>query len=597
MVVNSKTLCDLFVLTKPIVVKRLSSLDSLVKSLNLAYLKNNQLKESISFSCATGSQSFLKDQNELRIYARKYFKYIFLHKSYLLKQSGFEENDQKVLNAIVLKETTYLKSVISDEVQLVNLFLKALCQRFDPHSVFLDANENQEWSTALSKEELSFGFDIEILENDLYKISEMIPGGAAWNSKQVEEGDVIDQIELSNGTKYLVGIDTDKVVLDAIKSKDNMSVLFYMTKVDGLKAKVLLTKTKVEVLDNIINGYIIHKDNEKYGYIKLPSFYELDATHNGSGCSSDLAREIIQLKKDNIQGLILDLRNNGGGYVYEALAIAGLFIDEGILALTQVKGDKPRYLKDPNRGTVYNGKLIVLVNQYSASASELLSGVLQKYNRAIIVGNTTFGKATMQQTLPIDSIAEINHKNSFYANVTMGKFYMINKKSHQAIGIIPDIQIPGLFDYMQIEHESKMLYYLPSDSVIKNVDVKVAAPIEIVDLKNKSIARLKQAKWQENLKQYADTLNSYICNDRDIVLSQKAVYAWEESKVNYFKKESKSIIGTFTPYVIANTTVYDSILKGHKMYAEYNQLKIDDLKKDFRLYESINILSDYIKQP
>ena len=133
--------------------------------------------------------------------------------------------------------------------------------------------------------------------------------------------------------------------------------------------------------------------------------------------------------------------------------------------------------------------------------------------------------------------------------------------------------------------------------VIKNVVVTVAAPIEIVDLKNKSIARLKQAKWQEALKQYADTLNSYICNDRDIELSQKAVYAWEESKVNYFKKESKSVIGKFTPYFISNTTVYDSILKGHKMYAEYNQLKIDDLKKDFRLYESINILSDYIKQP
>ena len=593
---KSVSLCEVFRFTKEPIQRKIKTHDSLVKALDLTYLTNGNIKETFNLPCykTSGRQS---DHKALLAYDKKYYKYIFIEKNHLLKEAGVTLDPQKVLSAIVQKRMAYLSDFISDEKALLNAFLKAVAFRNDPHSVFLDANEKQEWMTHLSKEEFSFGFEIEITENESYKVKEMVPGGPAWNSKQMEVGDLIEQVELESGKKYLAGIDSDHDFYEAIQSKLNRTLTFYLSKPDGTKVKTRLTKGKVEVFDNVINGYIFQKDKQKLGYIDLPSFYSAENPYGGGGCASDLAREILQLKKDSIDGLIIDLRGNGGGYMHEALGIAGLFIDEGILALKQEKGDKPRYLKDPNRGTLYDGKLIILVNSYSASASELLAGTLQQYNRAIIVGNRTYGKATMQVFLPIDSLAERRNANTYYVNVTMGKFYMVNKKSHQAYGIQPDINLPSMYDYMKFESESSSLYYLKQDSVVKTVELNLLPKVNLMALKQQSAKRIQAANWNVIFKSLADSLNHYQCNPAPIALNQPALFAWEDAKDKFLKAQQQSNPVAFTSYPVYNTSLYNRFLKEHEMYTKPNEFKKAELKKDVRLYETLNILSDYIRQP
>ncbi len=593
---KSASLCDVFTSTKKYLIDRLKSHDSLLKTLDLNYCNNNGLAERFQVSCSDKLTRKL-DEKTLQVFSKQYYKYLFLQKTYLLQDASIVLEPQRVLNAIVQKRTDYFSDMMSNEQTLLNLYLKAVCLRHDPHSAFFDANEKQAWLTHLSKDELSFGFEIEVTENELYKVSEIIPGGSAWTSKQIEVGDIIDQIELDNGKKYLVGIDSDKDFYEAFQSKQNMSMTFYLTKSDGVKRKVKLTKSKVEVSDNIINGYIFKKGDQRLGYIDLPSFYASDNRYTGNGCASDMGREILQLKKDSIDGLIIDLRNNGGGYMEEALAMAGLFIDEGVLALKQEKGDKPRYLKDPNRGILYDGKLILLVNNFSASASELLAGTLQQYHRAIIVGNRTYGKATMQRILPVDSLAEMNRTNNYYASITVGKFYMVNKRTHQAHGIQPDIHLPSIYDYLDVQYESEMAYFVKPDSVNKSLDVMLLPAIKLNSIKEKSLSRMNSQQWQNKFKEFADSISYFSCPSSGMVLNQKNVFAWEKLKNNYFKQHANSTIIDFKPYPVYNTSMYNQLLKSHEMYATSNTFKIEELNKDVRLFETLNILSDYISQP
>src|SRR5688572_21233923 len=173
-------------------------------------------------------------------------------------------------------------------------------------------------------------------------------------------------------------------------------------KTDATIKTVFLRKEKIENEENIVRGFVL-KGEKKIGYILLPGFYTEWENESGSSCANDVAKEIVKLKRENIEGLILDVRFNGGGSMGEAMELTGIFIDEGPLAGTKYRDGKVAFMKDPNRGQIYTGPMVLMVNGQSASASEMLAAALQDYNRAVIVGSNTFGKATMQQMMPLDT--------------------------------------------------------------------------------------------------------------------------------------------------------------------------------------------------
>ena len=232
-----------------------------------------------------------------------------------------------------------------------------------------------------------------------------------------------------------------------------------------------------------VKGFIL-RGAQTVGYISLPAFYEdWEDSRGVKGCANDVATEVIKLKKENISGLILDLRYNGGGSVQEAVELAGIFIDAGPVAQIKTRDAKVITLKDVNRGTVYDGPLLLLVNGSSASASEMVAGTLQDYNRALIVGSPTYGKATAQVVLPMDTAIDLNTYNgkaqaSSYIKMTIEKLYRITGNTAQRTGVQPDVTLPDPPDALT-QREADEKFALPAITIEANKYYKPLAPLPI----------------------------------------------------------------------------------------------------------------------
>ena len=257
-------------------------------------------------------------------------------------------------------------------------------------------------------------------------------------------------------------------------------------KKDGTTRIVLLRKEKIENEENIVKGFVL-KGEKKIGYILLPAFYTEWENESGSSCANDVAKEIVKLKKENIDGLILDVRYNGGGSLGEAMEMIGIFVDEGPLMGQKQKAEKVIYLKDPNRGTIYNGPMALMVNGQSASASEILAASLQDYNRALIVGSNTYGKATMQQMMLLDTMTnrptQIGNAKDI-VKITTGKLYRLSGETAQMNGVSPDIVLPDAFDGLDYR-EKFSSFALPADKVAKNAYYKPLAALPVNELPEK----------------------------------------------------------------------------------------------------------------
>ena len=219
----------------------------------------------------------------------------------------------------------------------------------------------------------------------------------------------------------------------------------------------------------------------------MPGFYTDWESDYAKGCANDMAKELIKLKQEKVDGIIIDLRNNGGGSMKEAIELSGIFINAGPVAISVDNNRQPLVHKDPNMGAIYDGPLLVMVNGFSASASELLAASLQDYHRAIIVGSPTFGKASGQGVYPlIDKSYAYNRSHKAtqfgFTKVTTFKFYRITGASHQQKGIIPHIMLPDLF-YKTASDEASLPYALPEDSVVKKTYYKALPDLPIAQFK------------------------------------------------------------------------------------------------------------------
>ncbi|TND08207.1 MAG: hypothetical protein FD123_2462 [Bacteroidetes bacterium] len=274
--------------------------------------------------------------------------------------------------------------------------LNAFAARYDPHSEVYSKEELQNFRDALSPENLTYGLSFEEDNEGLFTVSALLPGGPAWRCGQLHKGDLLIHVSTSGGMK-IETMEYDEEVLNAWMNTEALAmhtIELTLRKKDGQQVTVSLSPEKIRQ-DNTVKSYLL-KGPDKIGYISLPSFYTDDESPQALGCANDVAREITKLQEEGIQGLVLDLRYNGGGSVREALGLAGIFIDEGPLCIYKGRSGKPLLMKDLNRGKIYGGPLIVLVNGLSASASEILSAALSDYNRAVILGSSTYGKATGQ---------------------------------------------------------------------------------------------------------------------------------------------------------------------------------------------------------
>jgi carboxyl-terminal processing protease len=313
-----------------------------------------------------------------------------------------------------------------------------------------------------------------------------------------------------------------------------------------------------------------------------------------------VAKEIIELKMDSITGLILDLRYNGGGSMREAMGLAGIFIDEGPVAIYKPKSGSTFLLKDLNRGVIWNGPLVVLVNSASASAAELVTATLQDYNRAVIVGSTTFGKGTAQSIVMADSSYYDRNSNREqtakfgFMKVTGGKFYRLSGHSHQGTGIAPDIKIPGVVEKV-MENESAYAYFLPIDSVNKEVSFNQLSPLPKDSLRRMSQMRITSNPRFTQIGSVGDSLQQSRHNSEKVSLTLPEIKSYTEKQ----RKFSSHIEGLFTSaeeeqLSISSNSQNAKLLAMIEYYRRNTETTIETLKKDIILQESVNILNDLI---
>ncbi len=402
---------------------------------------------------------------------------------------------EKERDKTLAKLNRLLRGSVSSQEFVGNALLKSIALSFDPHTNFFTQSEIKDFESSLSSAAYSFGFDLN--ENALGEtiVERLAPGGPAWNSHLVNKGDAIVSVTWPNG-EVLNSLDFDDNELEEkINSADKLSGTFTFKKADGTSVDVLLQKEKRESIETNVQSLLL-KGEKSIGYISLPGFYS-DWGGEGQSCANDVAKEIVKLKKENIQGLILDLRFNGGGSIQEAIELAGIFIDVGPMALSKSKDGQIISLKDIHKGFAYDGPLIILMNGFSASASEITTAALQDYNRAIVVGSTSFGKATAQSVFPV-----IHEKDTLgFVKITLSKAYRITGKSHQQKGVQPDIYLPDFYSILQISERTNR-HSLPSDSVIKKVYYTPLTKVAMDPLKRLSGERLANSSWFKHLSDF-----------------------------------------------------------------------------------------------
>lgn len=334
-----------------------------------------------------------------------------------------------------------------------NLYCETIASCFDPHTEFLPPEEKENFESELGKQPFLFGFTMKEDKNGGVLIDGLEPGSPAFKGGQLKKGDKFITVQWEGRDPVDVS-DISEVDFAALMDQSNHAkVLFTVKHPDGTIIKVPLQKEQVALNDDEgrVKSFIL-KGKNTVGYIYLPDFYEdWEAANQGlNGCANDVGREILKLKKENITGLIIDLRYNGGGSAEEATELAGIFIDAGPVEQEKERDGKVHTYKDTDRGTIYDGPLVVLVNGASASASELLAGSLQDYNRAVIVGSPTYGKATAQAIFPMDTTVtyeNIRDKQSDnYLKITVSKLYRITGATAQFSGVQPDILLPDALD-------------------------------------------------------------------------------------------------------------------------------------------------------
>lgn len=466
-------------------------------------------------------------------------------------------------------------------------FFSAFCSYFDPHTEYFSESEKSSFLSSVSADNLTFGMYVSMSDKDEIMVDEVIPGSSAYFTRKIDVGDQILKIH-SNNEDYETLCSSMKKIDEIISSGNYKTADFTFRKKSGEIYTVSLVKKVMKDYENNVYSYVIEKDNVKTGYIKVPSFY--GQFENGkTNVSDDLAKEIYKLNEDKVSGLIIDLENNGGGSMDEAVKMAGLFIDMGPLAILDNSKQKKETLKDPTRGTIYSGPIVVLINGFSASASEFFSNAMQDYNRAIIVGNKSYGKASMQRIFPLTE----GRNPSEFIKITLEKFYRITGKSNQTIGITPDIEIPMLFD-RQMPRENANETALKSDEISPAIRYTVLEN----ELKATAIANSKSRIGKDatllaivNLNTKIDAL--YDATFPPILLQFSAVFE-EVNRVNKLWADIKSVSETELPLKVERNKIdieyqqFDDYLKSS------NIEKIKAIKTNTHINEAVNIINDLI---
>ena len=508
--------------------------------------------------------SFPKNNIERKDRWRKQFKYTALD-IYDIKVSDQKLNLENVENYIeeskkeILKESIDLVNKnMSNMFDLMNdlqrkdwfsRYLNSFVVQLDPHTYYFKPEDKTRFDMTISGKFNGIGARLSKQEGGI-KIVDIILGGPLWKDKKIEIGDEIIKV----GQKNKKPVDVIGMRLeDAIKlikgPKDTEVSLTVRKNINGEIKVIPVIRDEIKLEETYAKSTLIKKNNKIYGLITLPKFYVDFENYQKRNCATDVKNEILKLKKEGIEGLVLDLRNNGGGSLQTVVDMTGLFIEQGPVVQVKSFGDRKQVVYDKDPSISWEGPMVVLVNQMSASASEILAAALQDYNRAVIVGSTqSFGKGTVQNVIDLNRFLSNSQFDLGALKITTDKFYRINGGSVQVEGVKSDITIPNRFSFISIGENDE-----------KN------------PLKWDQIDSASYEKWDRYY-----NLNEVIISGNDqIEKSQFALLVKENAKWIASKQNPKSLTLNYLEYKKSQRADKDYLRKFEDIKNYKNELEFD----------------------
>ena len=473
-------------------------------------------------------------------------------------------------------------------------FLNSVVGAFDPHTTYMAPTIKERFDQDMSGKLEGIGARLQ--KKGIYThIFKLVSGGPAWKQGDLEAGDII--LEVAQGDKEpldIVGMRLDDAI-KFIKGKKGTEVrLTVKKKIDGSIKIISIIRDVVELEETFVKSSIVEKNGKKYGLIDLPKFYIDFDEQNYRDSAKDMEKEIERLKSEGVAGLVIDLRNNGGGSLKTAIEISGLFINEGPVVQIKYRGENPIIKNDTDKKIQWDGAIVVLVNEFSASASEIFAAAMQDYKRAIIIGgNQTYGKGTVQSVLPINRFTKYD-KDLGALKMTIQKFYRINGGSTQIEGVYSDIAIPSRYSYMKFGERDlegalvwdkvKQADYIQTKSyenfsdVIENSKKRIAS-----DSKFKLIN--EYAKWlKKNQENTSYSLNYKLFTNQSLAQEKDA-------------EKFKSVFDYDSNLKFASPKYEVSLIKKDTILANKRLEWHKKLSKDVYVSEALNVLSELKLKP
>jgi carboxyl-terminal processing protease len=473
-----------------------------------------------------------------------------------------------------------------------SIYLNSIVTQFDPHTSYLAPEAKEAFDQNISGKFQGIGARL-FKRNQQVEISEIIIGGPVWRDNLLNVGDIIIAVAQSleeEPTEISLMKLTDAT--DLIKGEKGTNVFLTVKRVDGGIEQVEITRDIVELEETYAKSSIIKDDSNVYGLINLPRFYVDFDDYGERNAASDIKKEILELKNKNINGLILDLRNNGGGSLKTVVDITGFFIEKGPVVQVKSIGGRKEILKDNDPSIIWDGPLVILVNEFSASASEILAAALQDYNRAIILGSKqTYGKGTVQNVVDLNNVISGNTYGDLGSlKITTDKFYRVNGGSTQLEGVKSDLIFPNRYSYIDIGEKDleNPLSWDKIDPARYDNSVKVFNYAQAI---SNSKERIGKNEYFTIIDQHAKLIKSKQ-DDKTISLDYNS-YKEDQEEFKLQSDKLKVIEEFISPYLFewnennlnANSSYNDDMKEKRDRW-------IESLQKDIYVDEAMNLLKD-----
>ncbi len=551
------------------------------------------------------------DSSDLRERWRKILKYETMIKlaSYLDEQEQakkrndttyeyktFDQLEEKARNEVVKQYEDWFSFMnqMKDE-DWFSLYINSITAPFDPHTQYFPPKTEEDFQIYMSGKLEGIGATLQYKNGEI-RVVKIIPGGAAWREGELEVGDVILKVAQDGEPPVsIVGMRIDDAVR-LIRGPKGTKVHLTVRKVDGTIKEITIVRDVVIIEDTYARSLILSKPGSKYkfGYIYIPSFYADFQNPNGRRVYKDVRKELMKLKDQKIDGLIIDLRNNGGGSLDDVIKMVGLFIKSGPVVQVRNRAGKVKVLRDNNDSVYYDGPLLVMVNEFSASASEIFAAAIQDYNRGVIFGpEHTHGKGTVQNILNYDDFVKYDYLKPLGAlKITIQKFYRINGGSTQLKGVTSDIIVPTPFMYVKTG-EREEDYPLPWDQIEPAKYKKYKPKYNLEKLRKRSEQRIEQDSVYAIIKQRAKFMKQQqdqmvvplnIDEYRNMVKQRRQ----QNKAFNRIRKAKKNIDISF---LVDDQKKFQTDTLAQVRYEDWKK----NVQKDLYLPEALNVLTDMIK--